>query len=199
MKFLLVYSNHHSENFNHYLLENVKNSLLRADHEFVVRDLYKLDFNPVLRTPDFEAIASGNTPQDIAMEQSFINWADVMVFIYPVWWGSMPAIMKGYIDRVFSWGFAYKSGENGVTPLLTGKKAVIMSTLGQSRAEYENGMHQSMLVVNELGVFGFCGIEVLSQLNFYSIHSLSADEKQKAMNDAGKVLLDIGNTVAENA
>lgn len=198
MKYLIVYSNHHSGNFNHHLLESIKNHLLKHGHEFVVRDLYKLDFNPVLRSSDFEAISAGNTPYDIALEQSFITWCDTMVFIYPVWWGSMPAIMKGYVDKVFSWGFAYKSNGGGVYPLLTGKKAVVMSTLGQTRLDYEKGMHQSMAVINEQGVFGFCGIEVAAQLNFYSIHSISEDEKKKAMEDAGKVLTSLSKSVEAN-
>jgi len=179
MKINIIYSNHHQGNFNEDLLEKIKKFLLSEGHEFVIRDLYKINFDPVLRTRDFELISSGQTPEDIALEQDFVRWADLMIFIYPVWWGGMPAIVKGYIDRVFSWGFAYKSNANGPYPLLTDKKAMIMSTMGQSREDYENGMFQSMNLINNEGIFGFCGIEVAGQHYFTSIHNITQDQKEE--------------------
>ncbi|TVQ14917.1 MAG: flavodoxin family protein [Bacteroidetes bacterium] len=184
MKVLIIYSNHHEGNFNWQLLEKLKDSLLHNGHELVVRDLYQLDFDPVLRTKDFEMISSGNIPADIEKEQSFVSWADAMIFIYPVWWGGMPAIVKGYIDKVFSWGFAYKSNGKGVYPLLTGKNVIVMNSLGQSRSEYEKGMFQAMNLINVEGVFGFCGINVASQLYFSSIHNITEQEKEDYLNQA---------------
>ncbi len=188
MKVLIIYSNHHEGNFNWQLLEKLKDSLLHNGHELIVRDLYQIDFDPVLRTKDFEMISSGNIPADIEKEQSFVSWADAMIFIYPVWWGGMPAIVKGYIDRVFSWGFAYQSGINGVIPLLGGKKAVVMNTLGQTRAEYERGMFKAMNRINAEGVFGFCGIEMVEPLYFASIHSAGDQEKQEYIRQAINLL-----------
>jgi NAD(P)H dehydrogenase (quinone) len=179
MKITIIYSNHQNGNFNEQLLDRLKASLLKAGHEFVIRDLYAMDFNPVLRTRDFEMIGSGQIPEDISKEQSFVKWADLLLFIYPVWWGGMPAIVKGYIDRVFSWGFAYKSNGNGAYPLLTGKSAMVMSTMGQSRADYEKGMFKAMNTINVEGVFGFCGIEVIEEIYFSSIHNISQEEKEQ--------------------
>ncbi len=189
MKISIVYSNHHSGNFNEELLNTLTDSLIENGHEIAVRDLYKMDFNPVLKTSDFESISSGNIPKDILREQEFVKWADLLVFIYPLWWGGMPAILKGYIDRVFSWGFAYKSnGSGGTYPLLTGKKAIVMSTMGQSRADYEKGMFQAMNLVNVEGVFGFCGVEVTDQLYFSSIHNVSDTEKLNYIKQAVKAV-----------
>ncbi len=191
MNVLIIYSNHHAGNFNWQLLENLKEQLQNDGNEFVVRDLYELEFNPVLRTRDFEMISSGNIPDDIAREQSFVSWADALVFIYPVWWGGMPAIVKGYIDKVFSWGFAYKSGGGGVYPLLQGKKALIMNTMGQSRAEYERGLFQAMNLINVEAVFGFCGIEVAQQLYFSSIHTASTKEIAAYMEQSKKAVKEL--------
>jgi NAD(P)H dehydrogenase (quinone) len=188
MKINIIYSNHHHGNFNEELLEKIKAHLLREGHEFVVRDLYKLDFNPVLKTRDFELISSGNIPEDIGREQDFVRWADMLIFIYPVWWGGMPAIVKGYIDRIFSWGFAYKSNGNGPYPLLTNKKVMIMSTMGQSREEYENGMFQSMNLINTEGIFGFCGIEVVGQHYFTSIHNITQVQKEEYLDQAVRAI-----------
>lgn len=184
MKILVIYSNHHTHNFNFRLLERLKKKALQTGDELVVRDLYQMNFDPVLRTRDFEMISSGNTPEDIQKEQDFIKWADVLLFIYPVWWGGMPAILKGYIDKVFSWGFAYGSNGKGPYPLLNDKKAVMMNSLGQSKSDYENGMFQSMDIINTQGIFGFCGIEIISQLYFTSIHGVTEAEIEKYFEEA---------------
>lgn len=101
---------------------NSKSELEGKGHEVRVRDTYELNFNPVLGASDFISFSQGNTPEDIKEEQEHISWADSITFIYPVWWAGLPAILKGYVDRVFSHGFAYAYGENGIEKLLSGKK-----------------------------------------------------------------------------
>ncbi|MFW5758094.1 MAG: NAD(P)H-dependent oxidoreductase [Bacteroidota bacterium] len=187
MRFLIVYTNHHTGNFNEKLLARVKNKIINSGHELVVRDLYQIKFNPVLTTTDFEMLSAGNTPEDISKEQDFIKWADVMIYIYPVWWGSMPAITKGYIDRVFSWGFAYKTENKVIKPLLTDKKAILMNTLGQSKQEYEKGMFAAMNLVNSEGIFGFCGVQIAEQVYFPSIHSVNEEQLENYFRTAENV------------
>jgi NAD(P)H dehydrogenase (quinone) len=184
MKITIIYSNHHSGNYIFHLLEKLKSSLTEASHELVVRDLYQMKFNPVLTIEDFEKIAEGKTPQDIAKEQGFVKWADLLIFIYPIWWGGMPAILKGYIDRIFTSGFAYRSYESGILPLLSGKKALIMSTMGQAKADYEKGMFKAMNLVNVEGIFGFCGIDVEDHLYISSIHKATEQEKEHFFDQA---------------
>lgn len=191
MNVLIIYSNHNTGNFNHKLLDRVVKKFINKGDEVVVRDLYNMNFDPVLSPGDFEMIAAGNTPDDIKKEQELVSWSDTLLFIYPVWWGGMPAIMKGYIDRIFSWGFAYKSNGNGPYPLLTDKKAIVMSSFGQSRAEYEQGMFQAMNRVNSEGVFGFCGIEVIHQLYFASIHSITDETREEYFGEAEKLVADL--------
>jgi NAD(P)H dehydrogenase (quinone) len=188
MKINIIYSNHHGGNFNSQLLDTLKHWLLNKGHELVIRDLYQMNFNPVLTKHDFERMAAGNTPEDIAKEQDMVKWADVMIFMYPVWWGGMPAILKGYIDRIFTSGFAYHSNGSGTYPLLNDKKAIIMSTMGQARADYEKGMFAAMNLVNVEGIFRFCGVEVVDQLYFPSIHSVSESEKEAYLQQAIEIM-----------
>lgn len=70
---------------------------------------------------------------DLLRAQEDIKWAEHIVWLYPVWWGSIPAILKGFIDRTFLPGFAFNKRENSVwwDKLLTGKSAHIISTLDQ--------------------------------------------------------------------
>ncbi|WP_211320009.1 NAD(P)H-dependent oxidoreductase [Dyadobacter jejuensis] len=99
--------------------------------------------------------------------QSFIAWADCLTFIYPIWWTGMPAIMKGYIDRVFSYGFAY-SYQGGVQMgLLKGKKTIVVNTHGKSKKEYGAlGMDKALSLTSDTGVYSYCGLEMIQHFFF---------------------------------
>lgn len=170
MNHLIVYAHPNPASFNNAILKTAVNTLQSKGHEVVVRDLYALNFKSVLSSEDFVTFRSGNVPADIKTEQQFITQADVIIFIYPVWWAGLPAIIKGYVDRVFSHGFAYGSDENGIVKLLTGKKGFIINTHGQSKDYYnENGMTKSIAQIIETGIFDFVGIEPVGHLFFGSV------------------------------
>jgi NAD(P)H dehydrogenase (quinone) len=67
----------------------------------------------------------------------FITQTDAITFIYPIWWTVLPAILKGHVDRVFSYGFAYSYGEAGINKMLTGKKGFIINTHGTPQEIYD--------------------------------------------------------------
>lgn len=108
MNHLIVYAHPHEDSFNHAILNTAADALRANGHEVTIRDLYKLNFNPVLTSADTSAMRAGNTPDDIKTEQAHLAKADVISFIYPFWWTGLPAILKGYVDRTFSYGFAYQ-------------------------------------------------------------------------------------------
>lgn len=160
-----------------------KNELQRltevAGHGFVVRDLYNIGFNPVLGEEDFLTFAKGEVPEDIRLEQDYILGADLITFIYPIWWAGMPAMMKGYIDRVFSRGFAYDiTGLGEIKKLLTGKKVIILNNFGTSYEQYDkSGMLQAMRKVCDRGIFDFCGMEIKEHHFFGHIDDSSEEER----------------------
>jgi len=177
MKHLIVYAHPNKESLNHSILDTTVNTLNKLGHEVVVRDLYALDFQPVLKPTDTEAMKAGQTPIDIKTEQEFISEADVITFIYPIWWTGLPAILKGYVDRVFSYGFAYSSGEEGINKLLKGKKGIIINTHGTPKEIYDQiGMTEGLKVTSDIGIFDFTGIEPVEHLLFGSIGYLNEEE-----------------------
>lgn len=99
-----------------------------------VRDLYQVGFHPVMEMDDFDAQKRGQIPEDVKVEQDYVRWADLITFIFPIWWAGMPALLKGYIDRVFVKGFAYRMKEEAgqFKGLLSGKKVVILNNMGFS-------------------------------------------------------------------
>jgi NAD(P)H dehydrogenase (quinone) len=181
MKHLIIYAHPNPESLNHDILDRTVSTLKKNGHEVVVRDLYALDFYPVLKPEDTEAMKAGKTPDDIKIEQGFISEADVITFIYPIWWTGLPAIIKGYVDRVFAYGFAYASGENGIMKLLKGKKGLIINTHGTPNEIYDEiGMTAGLKVTSDVGIFDFTGIEAVDHLLFGSIGYLD-EEAYKGM------------------
>jgi len=182
MNHLIVYAHPFEDSFNHAILENAVSSLESKGHSVVVRDLYALGFNPVLSPVDFKELRSGNTPEDIATEQAFIKNADAITLIYPLWWTGLPAILKGYIDRIFAYGFAYQYTKEGmVEGLLSSKKGFMITTQGTPNAFYDaSGMTKSLKQTTDEGIFSFCGIETLDHLFFGGI-STSDDLTRKEM------------------
>jgi NAD(P)H dehydrogenase (quinone) len=181
MKHLIVYAHPNPESLNHALSETMVDTLKNNGHEVVVRDLYSLNFQPVFTSEDTASMKAGQTPQDIKTEQEYITQADVITFIYPIWWAGLPAILKGYVDRVFSYGFAYAYGEEGIMRMLSGKKGLIINTHGSPKDYYDEiGMTAGMKVTSDTGIFEFVGIEPVEHLLFGSVGSLN-EEAYKGM------------------
>ncbi|HAT56932.1 MAG TPA: NAD(P)H dehydrogenase, partial [Veillonellaceae bacterium] len=133
MKHLLVFAHPRRTSLNRAILERTEHVLESMGHSVQVRDLYKIGFDPVLTEEDFSSMGRGQIPEDIKKEQDFVAAADVITLIYPVWWAGMPAIMKGYIDRVLAYGFAYADTPQGeLKSLLAGKKGWIINTQGEA-------------------------------------------------------------------
>ena len=109
----------------------------------------------------------GQVHEDVKIEQKYISWADCITFIHPIWWTGLPAMLKGYIERVFSYGFAYRYDQGIQKGLLTGKKAVIINTQGKSHSEYRDlGMDKALILTSEQGIYTYCGLEVKEHFFF---------------------------------
>ncbi|MBB5361800.1 NAD(P)H dehydrogenase (quinone) [Deinococcus humi] len=143
-------------------------------HTAEVSDLYAMQFNPVAGWHDFPAVTQprflqyqreqkeafehrSHTPE-IILEQEKLARADLVIFQFPIWWRSSPAMLKGWFDRVLSVGFAYGSGRVYGTGGLQGKRALLSVTFGgpTSAPEASEVLHQL-----QDGVLAFVGFEVL--------------------------------------
>lgn len=127
MKVLIIYAYPNHSGFNHKILKSVSQHL-NSRNEIQILDLYKTDFNPLL---NFDANHPRRNLKDNSQMKPFrdlISWADDFLFIFPIWWSGMPAILKGFIDRVFTCGFAYQYHGKRMVGMLSGKKAWIITT-----------------------------------------------------------------------
>lgn len=161
MKHLIIYAHPNSQSLNSHLKQILIEYLSDSGHEVIVRDLYQLNFNPTLSLEDLQGQRMGLVAHEVKQEQEFITWAEHITFIYPIWWTGMPAIMKGFIDRVFSYGFAYRYDHGVQKGLFTGKQTTVINTYGKSQVEYENiGMNKALSLTSDKGVFSYCGLEI---------------------------------------
>jgi len=184
MKYLIIYAHPNPKSFNHAIKEVVEDKIRRSGSPFEVRDLYEIKFNPVLSGSDFVAFKQGQAPEDIKREQGYVKNADMLIFIYPIWWFGMPAILKGYIDRVFSYGFAYMADEKGLHGLLTDKKVIIFNTTGGSEEDYaQRGYQDSLKKVTEIGTFELCGLKVVLHKYFHAVPAVTNEARIKMLED----------------
>jgi NAD(P)H dehydrogenase (quinone) len=130
MNVLIVYAHPSSTSFNAALKNAAIDGLLARGASVKVSDLYEMNFNPVAIMSDVTVPKNEeDVPQDLRIEREKVAWADYIIFQFPMWWTSAPAIVKGWFDRVFAAGFAYGPGiyNHGN---LKGKKAMLSFTTG---------------------------------------------------------------------
>jgi len=189
MKHLIIYSHPNPKSFNHAIKETLQMALEQKGHEVRVRDLYEIGFDPVLSAKDFEALERGEALSDVKVEQGHVRWADVVTFIFPVWWNSLPAIARGYIDRVFSVGFAYTERMEGLLP---DKKILVICTLNAPKDVSEKtGAFAAMNFTIGQSLADFCGMALLGQKYFNSVALVSDQERKEMLKEVERLSSEI--------
>lgn len=169
MNHLVIYAHPSENSLNADLRDTVIEQLKEQEENIKVRHLYEMDFKPILSLDDLNGQRRGQVADDVHKEQDFIRWADCITFIHPVWWTGLPAILKGYIDRVFTYGFAYRYDQGVQKGLLKGKQAVIINTQGKSAEEYAQiGMDKALQLTSETGIYEYSGLEIKKHFFFDS-------------------------------
>jgi NAD(P)H dehydrogenase (quinone) len=179
MKTLIVSAHPNPFSFNAAVRGVLADSLAKAGHEVRHSELYETGFGATLTGQELlDSFQGGETPLDVKAEQEKISWADAICFIYPTWWMNMPAVMKGYIDRVFAFNFAYAYGERGLVALLQGKQGLVIQTAGRSERNLkERGLERAMRLIAKEGIMD-AGIDIVEHLFLYAVNT--ADETERA-------------------
>jgi NAD(P)H dehydrogenase (quinone) len=178
MKVLVIYAHPSSKSFNHALLESFTEGLKKAKHEFEVLDLYKERFNPVVSEAEIEAHSKTGVHPDIVVYQQKIKAADCLAFVFPTYWFRGPAMLEGFIDRVFTAGFAFKYVKSMPKGLLPDKKAVVIQTYGGPGFYYQLLMHR-IPWRRFKSVLTFCGIKKIIHQPCYNVPFTTDKVRQK--------------------
>lgn len=182
MNQLIIVAHPKKDSFSQSICEKLEKRFVEIESSVKVRDLYKMNFNPILTEGELKYNKEGKICPDVVVEQGHINWADEITVIYPLWWNAFPAILKGYIDRVFTNGFAFKINGNGPEGLLKDKKIRLITTAGMAAESLEKSrIYEGLEITQEYGVFDFCGMKVIDHLYITSITSLSEEQKEEEM------------------
>ncbi|MGD9000120.1 MAG: NAD(P)H-dependent oxidoreductase [Granulosicoccaceae bacterium] len=176
--------------YGHALAEAYAQGAQQAGHEVKTINVAELDF-PLLRS--YEEFYELAPPPIIQLCQDDIRWADHLVFIYPLWLGSMPALLKGFIEQVFRHGFAMEAGKGGKfwKKLLKGKSARIVITMGMPAFLYRWVFRAHSLKSLEKNVLKFCGIKPVRESLIGNVEGSAKYRERwlKKMEELGKACL----------
>jgi NAD(P)H dehydrogenase (quinone) len=155
-------------------------SLEQLGHECALEDLYRRPFDPVMRADELEPFKRG-TPDEVQRAQMALISADVLTVVYPLWWATMPAMMKGYIDRVFARGFAYEAAGGRNRGLLPGKRCVLMTLSGAPLTLlHQSGEWHAIKALQDAHIFKACGYQLLEHLHFEAVEPPTTDSALSA-------------------
>ncbi|SMO53107.1 NAD(P)H-dependent oxidoreductase [Gracilimonas mengyeensis] len=177
MKNILIINGHPSpDSYNHALAEAYKTGALEAGAGIQQIEVGKLDFDPNLK---FGYKKRMELEPDLQEAREKIKQADHLVWVHPVWWGGLPALLKGFIDRIFLPGFAFKYREDSPwwDKYLKGKTARIITTMDQPGWFYRLFFGSPSIKALKKSTLQFCGIKPVRVSYVGSIKA--SDEKQR--------------------
>lgn len=216
MNVLVVYAHPEPRSLNGSLKDFTVRHLRDAGHTVQVSDLYAMHWKATLDADDFphrdpgarldasldsrHAFETGRQSQDIAIEQDKLRRADAVILVFPLWWFSMPAILKGWVERVYAYGFGYGVGEHSDTRwgdrygegMLAGKRAMLVVTAGGWESHYGprgiNGPIDHILFPIQHGILYYPGYDVLPPFVVYRTGRIDAARYAAICKELGRRL-----------
>lgn len=213
----IVYAHPEPRSLNGALRDFAVDHLRQQGHRVLQSDLYAMGFDPVASRADFTALPQderlryavhskiayqgGTQAPEITAEQEKLVAADAVILQFPLWWFSMPAILKGWVDRVYACGFAYGVGKHGDGRFgdrygegnMMGKRALLAITAGAPASHFSdrgiNGALADMLYPIQHGILFYTGMDVLEPLMLYQA-ARSTDDDWPRFRDAYAARLD---------
>lgn len=204
MRVFIVHAHPEAKSFNGAMTETAVVSLEAAGHEVQVSDLYAMGFNPVSDRRNFitcqdptyyrqqaeEAFAAAHDgfAADIQAEMDKLFWCDALILQFPLWWFGLPAILKGWVDRVFaSGGRIYGGGKWYDRGVFAGKRAMCALTIGGPASMYAdrglNGPIETILFPINHGILYFTGFSVIAPFLVHAPVRISAAEREAYLED----------------
>ncbi|BDD06753.1 NAD(P)H-dependent oxidoreductase [Aureibacter tunicatorum] len=186
MKTLIVYNHPYEGSFCRAILDAVCEGLNNSGKEVDVIDLDKEEFDPVMRASDLKAFVQRKPIDPKVLEyKARLESADHLIFIFPIWWELMPALTKGFIDKVIFPGLAYDYKENGLgmVPLLKNlKKVTMITTMNTPSIAYQwifgNAVKKALLT----GTFWKMGYKNRKWISFNMVKQVSHQKREQWLN-----------------
>jgi NAD(P)H dehydrogenase (quinone) len=213
MNILIVHAHPEPQSFTSALKNTAYSSFVQSGHSVEVSDLYAMNFNPVASKDDFEHLSQPDylnyaleqrhafkqhlLAPDIQTEIEKVQRADLVILSFPLYWTSVPAILKGWIDRVFVSGLFYGGKRFYNHGGMLGKKAMLCLTLGGRAHMFgENSVHgplEHYLSPLQRGTLAYVGFEVLPPFIAYHVPYLPQEDREKIIIDFEQYLQNIND------
>lgn len=157
MRCLVIYTHPATKGYCPFIKDEVEAELKKKKIEYEILDLYKMKYDPVLHEKEHYTSGGREVSRQNKEIQKKIKSSDTLIFIYPVWWYSPPAMLKGFLDRVLTPYFAFKYENNIPIGLLEGKDALVFITTGGPKFYYTvTGNMPGRLIKS---ILHFCGLK----------------------------------------
>lgn len=169
-KVLLIIAHPKEKSLNNFLAKRYQELCIEAGHEIKVIDLYKDKFNPLYHSH------LDNDPL-VKVYQDQILWAEHLVFVHPVWWYDMPAMLKGFFDKVFASKFAFKYVDSKPVGLLQGRTVQFIRTFGGPKI-YTYFIGAANVSAVKHAIVGFCGMKWLGNYDLFNTNTKEMSEKK---------------------
>ncbi|MEI7621320.1 MAG: NAD(P)H-dependent oxidoreductase [Candidatus Moraniibacteriota bacterium] len=186
---LIIYAHFDHNGHSGQVLQTVENLLKTKGKAYELLDLYAMGFDPIGRAGDMQRQADNlAVDEKIRQIQEKILKATELVVIYPTWWINVPAILKGFYDRVLAAGFAFRYGANGMPEgLLKGKRALVITTAGGPAFYHALLRNNRSLKATTADTLNFCGVKTQALL----IGDCRKFDEQKKTEIQQKVLVEM--------
>lgn len=180
MNIVVVYAHPYDGSFCKGLLDTVVDTLKKNGAEVKVKDLVKMNFDPVMRPDDLKAAKTKIYTDEVKAEQDDILWADALVTISPIWFGMIPGFMKAYFDKVFITGFAYEHGVG----LLQDKRVFSLFTFGANDPYLDMVKQYECINILWDNLFGMVGFKDVATKFFTNVPMSSDETRQQYLIEA---------------
>lgn len=169
MKHAVIFAHPRQESFIGSLARAYEDAAKGLGHQVVTRDLYRLGFQPCLQADELPFDPGFHSHGDVAQERALLADVDIFALVYPLWLNSPPAMLKGYLERVFGFGFAY--GKNGRSePLLAGRQLITFSSSGAPLHWVEQtGAFGAVKTLFDQYFSELCGMHFVEHIHFGAI------------------------------
>jgi len=190
MKILIILGHPDPDSLNHAIAYTVRDDLRSAGHDIMFHDLYAEGFPPLLFAEEIPE--SGKLHQQIEAHCHELSSADGVVIVHPNWWGQPPAILKGYIDRVFRPGVAYRfeegdGGEGIPIGLLNASTAVVINTSNTPAAREQTAFGDPLEAIWRRCIFDLCGVRDFYRRMFAVVVTSTIDQRLGWIEEAKKL------------
>lgn len=217
MRALIVYAHPEPTSFTAALKDAAVSVLEQAGHDVDVCDLYGDGFNPVAGRHDFTTVANPHRfhyqaeqahasanhgfAEEIVREQHRVAGADLIIFVFPLWWGGVPAILKGWFDRVLAYGFAYEDGMRYENGFFRGRLGLLGVSTGGTYQRFsaggEYGTIEQVLWPTQHCMVEYLGLDTMEPFVAYAAPRVTPEERRMYLRLWQQRVRQCANTIVE--